>query len=211
MPERAGIRTPGRPDPAPFSLRLAVEDELDQIAALFPSGLEQYRGGGSDWILDLYLADLVDIETRFEAAETFVAVLDEEIVGSVAFYDDVSLEGWSNLPHGWTGFRALVVAPCARGTGIGRALVERCLERGREVGGSTLGIHTIALLSDAVRLYERQGFSRCPEFDLRTPDVFRAARGGDMTVLAFRYDLGRASGGRQPIGPRTVTEPGVTT
>jgi GNAT superfamily N-acetyltransferase len=203
---------PRHPDPAPFSLRPAVEGELDDIAALFPAALEPYRGAGCDWILDLYLADLVDIGSRFEAAENFVAVREGRIIGSVAFYPDVVLEGWSNLPAGWAGFRALVVHPCARGAGIGRALVERCLERGRQTGGPTLGIHTIALLSDAVRLYERLGFSRCPEFDLRAADVFEAAGTGDMRVLAFRYDLGSgASRARQPIGPRTVTVPGVTT
>jgi len=189
MPERAGIRTPSRPDPAPFTIRVAVEGELDEIRALFGPGLEPYRGGGSDWILDLYLSDLVDIGKRFEAAETFVAVRHETIVGSVAFYADVALEGWSNLPDGWAGFRALVVDPCARGSGIGRGLVERCLERGREVGRPALGVHTIALLSDAVRLYERLGFSRCPEFDLSAADVFPVGA-GEMSVLAFRYDLG---------------------
>ena len=210
VPEGGGIRTPRRPDPSSFSLRLAVEGELVDIAALFAPALEPYRGG-SDWILDLYLADLLDVGSRFEAAETLVAVQNERIVGSVAFYPDVVLEGWSNLPAGWAGFRALVVDPCARGAGIGRALVERCFERRRELGGPTLGIHTIALLADAVCLYERLGFSRCPEFDLRAADVFHAA-GADMTVLAFRYDLGQPrSDARQSIGPRTVTEPGVTT
>jgi GNAT superfamily N-acetyltransferase len=191
MPEReAWIRTPRRPDPTGFSIRLAVESELDDIAVLFAPALDPYRGSGSDWILDAYLADLVDVRSRFETAETYIALRDERIVGSVAFYPDVVLEGWSSLPSGWAGFRALVVDPRARGAGIGRALVERCLERAREVGAPTLGIHTIPLLADAVRLYERLGFTRCPEFDLPAADVFPADGADDMMGPAFRYDLG---------------------
>ncbi|HEX3291594.1 MAG TPA: GNAT family N-acetyltransferase [Gaiella sp.] len=190
MPEgEAGIRTAARPDPAAFSLRLAAEGELDAISVLFAPGLGPYRGGRSDWILDAYLDDLLDVRGRFDAAETYVAVQDEKIVGSVAFYPDVALEGWSNLPAGWAGFRALVVHPSVRGAGIGRALVERCLERAHVVGAATVGIHTIRLLADAVRLYERLGFVRCPEFDLRAADVFPADGADDLTGLAFRLDL----------------------
>jgi len=191
MPEcQAGIQTSIRLDPPGFSVRLAVTAELDEIAALFAPGLERYRGGGGDRILDAYLLDLLDVRSRFDVAETYVAVRDERIVGSVAFYPDVILEGWSNLPAGWAGFRALVVDPHVRGAGIGRALVDRCLERARAVGRPTLGIHTVTLLTDAMRLYERVGFTRCPEFDLRAADVFPTATGDDLTGLAFRYDLG---------------------
>ena len=181
-----------RPDPASGSvaIRLAGEDELDAIADLFGPGLRGYRGRGADWIVDAYLAELLDVRGRFGVAETYVALVDERIVGSVAFYRDVVLEGWSNLPPGWAGFRALVVHPDARGRGVGRLLVERCLVRARAVGAPTLGIHTIDLLDDAVRLYERLGFVRCPEFDMPAAQVFPSHDADDGLVgLAFRHDL----------------------
>jgi hypothetical protein len=63
-----------------------------------------------------------------------------------------------------------------------------------------------------VRVYERVGFERCPEFDLRAADVFSADTRDDLTGLAFRYDLpDLREGASQAIGPRTVTEPGSTT
>lgn len=198
------IRAYPRPDLTRPAIRIAREGELAEIAALFAPGLEPYRGTPDDWMLDNYLADLVKVRERFGIAETYVATHADRIVGSVAFYRDVALEGWSNLPAGWSGFRALVVHPEARGRGVGRLLVERCIERTREIGTPTLGIHTIALLADAMRLYERLGFVRCPEFDLRAKDVFGAPPGKDMHGPAFRYDVGR-------IGPRTVIEPGSTT
>jgi GNAT superfamily N-acetyltransferase len=171
-------------------VRPARADELDAIAGLFAPGLARYRGRGADWILDAYLAELLDVRSRFGVAETYVAVVDGRILGSIAFYRDVVLEGWSNLPAGWAGFRALVVHPDARGSGTGRQLVEHCLLRARAVGAPALGIHTIALLEDAVRLYERVGFVRCPEFDMPAADVFPSHDADDgLAGLAFRHDL----------------------
>ena len=190
-----GIRVPNvRPDLTHASaasawIRRASESDLDAIAALFAPALEPYRGKGADWILDSYLVDLLDVRSRFDVAETYVAELDGRIVGSVAFYPDVVLEGWSNLPDGWAGFRALAVDPAARGAGIGRALVDHCIRRAREVAAPVLGIHTIHLLADAMRLYERVGFVRCPEYDLRAADVFPAEGSDDTTGPAFRLDL----------------------
>ena len=159
---------------------------------MFASALRPYRGSGSDWVLDAYLAELVDVRPRFDEAEVLVAERDGRIVGTVAFYADVRLEGWSNLPAGWAGFRALAVHPRMRGAGIGEALVHRCVERTRDVGAETLGIHTIAVLTDAVRLYGRVGFVRCPEFDLRAADIFPSENADEMVGLAFRLDVERA-------------------
>jgi GNAT superfamily N-acetyltransferase len=204
-----GIRVPSRPDPGSrrLTLRLAREDELVTIGALFGSALEGYRGTAADPVLSAYLRDLVQgVRERWEVSETYVALVEGRVVGSVAFYQDVALEGWSNLPAGWAGFRALVVDPAARGVGVGRALVEQCLARGRDVGAAVLGIHSADYLSHAVELYDRMGFVRCPEFDLAAKVVFPTDSGADVTAIAFRYDLVG-----EPTGPRTVMEPGSTT
>jgi len=194
--ERVEVGAPARPD-LDASIRPARNSELDEIAGLFAPALAPYRGGVQDWILDAYLAELVDVRPRFEEAEVLVAEHDGRIVGTIAFYPDVRLEGWSNLPAGWAGFRALAVAPRRRGTGIGQALVRRCIQRAREIGAETLGIHTISLLTDAVSLYQRLGFVRCPEFDLRAADVFTSDNADDMVGLAFRRDVESPGTGRK--------------
>ena len=194
--ERVEVGAPERPD-LDASIRPARNSELDEIAGLFAPALAPYRGGVQDWILDAYLADLVDVRPRFEEAEVLVAEHDGRIVGTIAFYPDVRLEGWSNLPAGWAGFRALAVAPRRRGTGIGQALVRRCIQRTREIGAETLGIHTISLLTDAVRLYQRLGFVRCPEFDMRAADVFTSDNADDMVGLALRRDVESPGTGRK--------------
>jgi ribosomal protein S18 acetylase RimI-like enzyme len=58
------------------------------------------------------------------------------------------------------GFRMLAVAPWAQGRGVGRALVESCIERARADGKAGLAIYTRPSMKMAQRLYESLGFQR---------------------------------------------------
>ena len=55
--------------------------------------------------------------------------------------------------------RALIVEPEARGQGVARLLVERCISFARDAGYTRIELWTTANLEVAVRLYETFGFS----------------------------------------------------
>jgi ribosomal protein S18 acetylase RimI-like enzyme len=78
--------------------------------------------------------------------------------------------------------RLLAVAPEARGTGVGRALMGECVRRARAMGATELGLHTSVSMRAAMQLYERMGFVRAPEFDFQPP--------GAELVEAYRLRLG---------------------
>jgi ribosomal protein S18 acetylase RimI-like enzyme len=54
----------------------------------------------------------------------------------------------------------LAVAPWSQGRGVGRALVEACIERARAAGKAGLAIYTRPSMKMAHRLYEAMGFQR---------------------------------------------------
>jgi predicted N-acetyltransferase YhbS len=61
--------------------------------------------------------------------------------------------------------RMLAVSPAARGTGVGGALVQACIDLAREAGCTVVRLSTQPTMTAAHRVYERLGFTRTPERD----------------------------------------------
>jgi GNAT superfamily N-acetyltransferase len=80
-------------------------------------------------------------------------------------------------------FRMLAVAPDARRRGAAQALVQRCVERARELRCTAVVLSSLPTQLAAHRLYGRLGFRR-------TPDLDWSPQAG-VDLLAFRLDLPR--------------------
>lgn len=115
---------------------------------------------------DFYLAVLRDTARRARESEVLVAADPEGgIVGGVTFAAGGTT--WADIAvAGEAEFRMLVVAPAARGRGVGEALVRACADRARALPGcARLVLSTDAKMVAAHRIYERLGFVRTPDRD----------------------------------------------
>jgi GNAT superfamily N-acetyltransferase len=170
-------------------IRTAAKHEIPEIEALIVAHYDQYRRAIAPAIFDAYIAELSDIAGNLNDAQALVAELNGRIAGSALFYPDASDEGWG-LPKGWAGFRKLAVHPNRRGYGLGRKIAEQCVDLGKRIGAPTVAIHTASFMSAARDLYERIGFQRCPEYDVRASDLLGIKAGpGDVKLIAYRLDL----------------------
>ena len=97
-----------------------------------------------------------------------VAEHDGRVVGSVLLYPP-SADAYGGDAHRvpWPELRLLAVSAGARGLGVGRLLVEECIQRARADGASAIGLHTSQSMGDAMRLYARAGFERVAEYDFQ--------------------------------------------
>ncbi|MFJ5834277.1 GNAT family N-acetyltransferase [Streptomyces sp. NPDC093089] len=146
-------------------IRAVRPEEYEELGDL--TGLTYLNDGlllhGED---DFYLAVLRDTARRARESEVLVAADPESgIVGGVTFAAGGTT--WADIAvAGEAEFRMLVVAPAARGRGVGEALVRACADRARALPGcARLVLSTDAKMVAAHRIYERLGFVRTPDRD----------------------------------------------
>jgi GNAT superfamily N-acetyltransferase len=178
-----------RADAASCLIRRAARQEVPEIERIVLAAFEQFRGEAPPVMFEAYLEKSRNVAAHWDDAEVLVAEARGQITGTVTFYADASTQG-VGLPGSWAGFRTLAVAPDARGHGIGRALVHRCIDATRALDIATVAIHTTAFMTTACRIYESLGFRRCPEHDYRASTSLGIARApGEVAVMAYRLDL----------------------
>ena len=113
---------------------------------------------GWDWTYEALIARIMaDFIEGFDAARdaAWVAEVDGRTMGSV-FLVRGDRPGTAKL-------RLLYVEPAARGLGIGRDLVARCIEGARTRGYERLELWTNSILGSARRIYEAAGFQLVEE------------------------------------------------
>jgi ribosomal protein S18 acetylase RimI-like enzyme len=142
-----------------ITVRPAHADELDEVGELT---VRAY----AEWLEpdDFYVRQLRDAATRAREAEVYVALLGQDLAGTVTFCPQES--PWSEIAQPGEGeFRMLAVDPAHRRQGVAEALVGVCLERARELGYDALVLSSLAEQAPAQRIYQRLGFIRVPDRD----------------------------------------------
>lgn len=172
---------------AMIEIRDVTAAEYESVGELT---VRTYVGGGFVEGGSVYAERLRDTAIRVDQGRVLVAVNDDRVVGSVTIarpggpLADVANEDEIE-------FRMLAVAPDARGSGSGTALVRAVLDYARGCGARSVVLSTRPEMVDARRIYDRNGFVPVPERDWEPMPGMR------LTVLAHHL-------GRTPSQPRTV-------
>lgn len=139
--------------------------EPDEFAIVGELTVKAYRAQAAMAPDDPYYDLLGDAAGRATHAELYVAV-DEAgtLLGTVTWCPSGSR--YRELSGDEEGeFRALAVAPAARGRGVGEILVRHCVQLGDAAGFAAIVISTAEWMHAAHRLYQRLGFVEAPERD----------------------------------------------
>jgi putative acetyltransferase len=83
----------------------------------------------------------------------WVAFLDGALVGTAGVFPITE-------EHGTFELRKMYLRPTTRGLGIGKRLLQTCIEWTRAHGGTRIGCDTIDAMTRAIAFYEASGFVR---------------------------------------------------
>ncbi len=153
---------------------------LERLGAIVVAAYEAVGALEGD---DDYVPELRDVERRVSEAVVFAA-LDEAggtPLGCVTYVPGPDNAWAEHLRDGEASIRMLAVDPAAQGRGVGTALAEACVARARADGRRAVFLHSLPVMVDAQRIYDRLGFRRVPERDWIFPGFL---------LMGFVLDLG---------------------
>jgi GNAT superfamily N-acetyltransferase len=148
-----------------------------EIVEFRPEHAASFKALNEAWISRHFIVEAKDREVLDDpqgeilakGGRIFMALADGEAVGCVAL-----------IPMADGGFEVakMTVDERLRGAGVGRRLMERCIEAGAEAGAPRLYLETNTALAPALSLYRAAGFRHLPP--AQTPyaraDVFMERR-----------------------------------
>ena len=131
--------------------------DANRVNAIAQAAFAEYEGKYADW--PSFIEGIGRMADLAADGDLFVAELEGVIVGAVVHVGPGRPRS-AIFPEDWSVIRMLVVAPEARGQGVGRQLVAGCLARAQAAAAPVVGLHTTPVMASALRMYTAIGFTR---------------------------------------------------
>lgn len=114
---------------------------------------------------------IADVSSRINDTLVLGAFVNDRLIGCLTYVGSVENVHAEHDDPGAASFRYFAVDPDVQGSGIGETMVRWVIDRARDDGKQRIHIHTLTMMTGAMRLYERLGFARAPEQDARWDDI----------------------------------------
>lgn len=120
-----------------------IRRALEEFGANRPGTV--YFDDSTDHLFELFQAE--------PQSEYFIAEKDGVLLGGAGIYPTDA------LPEGTCELVKMYLTPAARGMGLGRSMIARCIEAAKAKGFTQIYLETMPELKKAVSVYEKFGFS----------------------------------------------------
>lgn len=134
-------------------VRIIQPGDNEALARIIRTSLAEFKANKPGTV---YFDDRTDhLFEEFKIAHSiyYVAECDGEIMGGAGIYPT------ANLPEGTCELVKLYLASNARGKGIGKLLLKKCITVAKEMGYKSMYLETMPELKVAIPMYERFGFT----------------------------------------------------
>ncbi len=169
-----------------YIIRDAISSEFLKIGKLMVDVYSQLEGFPNKDEQPNYYKTLANIGNITKNPKTRLLVVvssNKKIEGAVVYFGDMKYYGSGGIATSEkdaSGFRLLAVDPEARGKGIGRLLINTCLQIAKDEKQNQMIIHSTKAMQIAWKMYESMGFARSQDLDFKQED---------LQVFGFRLKL----------------------
>ena len=133
-------------------LRTIQKDDNTQLAQIIRDTLTEFKANKPGTVyFDKTTDELFEL-FQHPRSVYYVALIDDDIVGGGGIYPS---EG---LPNGTCELVKMYLLPEARGIGLGKRIIEECLDFAKQNGYSQVYIESMPELENALKVYEKFGF-----------------------------------------------------
>ncbi len=138
-------------------IRTIRKSDNKKLAGIIRNTLAEFRANKPGTVyFDPTTDHLFEVFQSEPKSIYYVAMFHEEIIGGAGIYPT------AGLPDGICELVKLYLSPTARGKGIGRLLMEKCLVAAKELGYKRVYLETMPELTIAIPMYEKFGFTYLP-------------------------------------------------
>jgi len=140
-----------------LSIRQATESDVQLVAILFDQYRVFYEQQSDPALAQQFIRE------RIEKSESVIFLAQEESGDAVGFTQLYPSFSSVSARRTWI-LNDLYVTPDARGTGVGRSLLEKAETFARAAGAKGIGLQTATNNLSAQRLYERLDYQKDTDF-----------------------------------------------
>ena len=141
-------------------IRHARDDELDAVGSLMVDAYAEYAATMSPDAWSTWAQLIGNVTGHRTEGEIAVAERDGRLVGTVTIFRQ-----WRGAQEGALAVRLLSVPPAERGSGVGRTLLQWCVDEARRDGKQRVMLTLIQEMEPMRELTESMGFVRDPALD----------------------------------------------
>ena len=169
--------------PNEFRIRNAKSSEFDYLGNLMGKVYSQLDGFANITDQPEYYKMLLNIGKLTEKDNTELIIVESQkgkIVGAVLYFSDMKNYGSGGTAtqiKNTSGFRLLAVDPNQRGRGLGKILINECINRAKKLGQKQIVIHSTKSMKIARAMYKKIGFVRYKDIDFNQ---------GELPVFGFK-------------------------
>ncbi|MCZ2460865.1 MAG: GNAT family N-acetyltransferase [Chitinophagales bacterium] len=135
-----------------ITIRKLMPEDNAALAKVIRDTMTEFGVNKSNTVFDDPTTDHLYEVFQQKGSDYNIAEINGEIAGGAGIYPT------KGLPEGTCELVKMYLKPEARGLGLGRKLIEKCIEKAKELGYKNIYIESMPELRKALSIYARFGF-----------------------------------------------------